>query len=125
MKWLIVIAVLGCGPSKPPAGQGSAGSSGATAGTTAGTTSGTTTGTACDGARAKVDRLYRADAQAREPKRVDEAVADNTAMVMNDCVKAPDKVTACIASVTSVIDLEARCLVALDDEGSEGDALAR
>src|SRR5262245_628228 len=31
----------------------------------------------CDGIRAKVEQLYRAEAQAKEPKRVDEAVADN------------------------------------------------
>ncbi len=117
MKWLIVIAVLGCGPSKPPTGAGGAGGSGAP--------KAEATGTACDGARAKVERLYRAEATTREPKRVDDAVADNTAMVMADCVKAPDKVTACITSVTSVRDLEARCLIALDDEGSEGDTLAR
>lgn len=114
MKWLLVIAVLGCASSKPPTGAGSG--TGSSVGTT---------GTACDGARARVDQLYRAEAQAREPKRVDEAVADNTAMVMNDCARAPDKVAACVASAATVKELEARCLVALDDEGSEGDALAR
>jgi hypothetical protein len=114
MKWLIALAVLGCGPSKPLTRTGSASGAGSST---------ASTGTACDGARAKVDQLYRAEAQTREPKRVDEAVADNTAMVMNDCVKAPAKVTACIASVATVHDLEARCLVALDDEGREGDQL--
>jgi len=116
MKWLIAIAVLGCGTSKPPAGTSAGSATGSSAGGT---------GTACDAARAKVEQLYRAEAQAREPKRVDEAVADNTTMVMNDCVRAPAKVAACIAGVASVADLETRCLVALDDEGSEGDPLAR
>ena len=111
MKWLIVIAALGCGSSVPPAGTGSATAAGAS--------------TPCDGARAKVEQLYRAEAQTREPKRVDEAVADNTAMVMHECASAPAKVAACIAGIGTVADLEARCLVALDDEGSEGDQRAR
>jgi hypothetical protein len=112
MKWLIAIAVLGCGPGKPPAETGSA--------TTASSGS-----TACDGTRGKVEQLYRAEAKTREPKRVAEAVADNTAMVMNDCAKAPAKVAACIAAIGTVAELEAKCLVALDDEGTEGEQLAR
>lgn len=110
MKWVIVIALLGCGSSTPPAEQGSpiAGSASA----------------ACDGTRARVEQLYRAEARTREPKRVDQAVADNTAMVMNDCAKAPARIATCIAAVATVADLEARCLIALDDEGSEGDQLA-
>jgi hypothetical protein len=106
MKWLVVLA-LGCGPGKPP----SAGS-GATA-------------SGCDGIRGKVEQLYRAEAQAREPKRVDEAVADNTEMVLRDCARDPAKVSACVAGIASVADLEHRCLAPLDEEGSEGDRLAR
>ena len=60
-----------------------------------------------------------------EPARLDEAVADNTAMVMNDCALAPDKVVACIGTAATVKDLEARCLAPIDDEGTEGDRLAR
>ena len=118
MKWLIAIVLLGCGASgllgcgasAPPAGPAPAVA---------------TASTPCDGARAKVEQLYRAEARTREPKRVDEAVADNTGMVMRDCAKAPAQTAACIAAVATVAELEARCLVALDDEGSEGDALAR
>ena len=89
----------------------------------------------CEGARAKVEQLYRAEAQAREPKRVEEAVADNTAMAMAECAKAPDRFTACIAQARTgagaeaqawtAKDLEASCMPQLDDEGSEGDALKR
>jgi hypothetical protein len=79
----------------------------------------------CEGIRPKVERLYRAEAEAKEPKRVDEAVADNTKMVMNDCAKAPAKVAACVNGVSSVPDLEKKCLVPLDDEGTEGEALRR
>jgi len=111
MKCLLVAAALGCGPSKPP--------SSGTAGTGA-----PGTGTACDAARAKVEQLYRAEAKAREPNRVDEAVADNTAMVMTDCGRDPGKVSACLASVETVKELEQRCLAPIDDEGSEGDRLA-
>ena len=80
---------------------------------------------ACDEIRAKVERLYRAEAQAKEPKRVEEAVADNTTMVLNDCAKAPSKVVACVNDVSSIAELEKRCLASLDDEGTEGEELRR
>jgi hypothetical protein len=79
----------------------------------------------CELARKKVAELYRAEAIANKEAgaRIEESVADNTAMVMNDCVKAPSKVSACIQAVATAGDLEHRCLVQLDDEGSEGEAL--
>ena len=73
--------------------------------------------------RGRVEQLYRAEAQAREPARMEDAVADNTAMVMTDCAQAPDKVAACLAGANTVADLEARCLAPIDDEGTEGDKL--
>ena len=79
----------------------------------------------CDGIRAKVEQLYRGEAQAKEPKRVAEAVADNTTMVMNDCARAPAKVSRCVNGVSSVPELEKKCLVPLDDEGTEGEELRR
>jgi len=79
----------------------------------------------CDGIRGKVEQLYRAEAQAKEPKRVDEAVSDNTTMVLNDCAKAPRKVVKCVEGVASVPELEKKCLAPLDDEGTEGEALRR
>ena len=75
----------------------------------------------CDGIRTKVEQLYRAEAQAKEPKRVDEAVADNTKMVENDCAKAPDKVAPCVVKAESVAEIEKSCLIPLDDEGTEAD----
>lgn len=81
--------------------------------------------TTCDDVRQRVEQLYRADAQVHEPKRVDEAVADNTAMVMADCAKAPAQTVACLARAASVAELEKQCLIPLDDEGTEGEALAR
>jgi hypothetical protein len=122
MKRLLVVALvsLGCSANQP----------GGPATTTGTPAAGSATGgaplhPACTAMRTKVQQLYRAEAQAREPKRVDEAVADNTTMVMNDCARAPDKVAACIASASTVKDLEARCLAPIDDEGTEGDHLAR
>ena len=73
----------------------------------------------CDGIKPRVEDLYRAEAQQKEPKRVDEAVADNTQMVMNDCAKDPDKTVPCLAKVGSVAELEKDCLIPLDDEGTE------
>lgn len=121
MKRLAVVALIGFGcsgkpPSEPVAKPGPGSAIGAAQ-----------VSPACAAVRPKVEQLYRVEAQAREPGRVDEAVADNTTMVMNDCGKAPDKVAACIASVSTVTvkHLEARCLAPLDDEGTEGDQRAR
>ena len=121
MKWLCLVALLACGPpSKPPSSP----TGGITAGS--GPASGApSTSPACDGVRARVEQLYRAAARERDPARVNELVADNTTMVMNDCVKAPDQATACITAATTVQELEARCLVPIDDEGTEGDQLTR
>ena len=79
--------------------------------------------TSCEAVREKVAGLYRAEAQVREPKRVEDAVADNTAMVLSDCAKSPAKVAACIGAASTVAALEKTCLVPLDPEGTEGDAL--
>ena len=115
MRRLFVAALLAAGcPAKPPA-EPATGSTG----------SGPPRSAPCTAVRSKVERLYRAEAQAREPARVAEAVADNTTMVMNDCAKAPDQVAACIAAASTISDLEARCLAPIDDEGTEGDQVAR
>ena len=78
---------------------------------------------ACDSAAETVRALYRADAQQKEPKRVDEAVADNTAMAMNDCRKDPAKIAPCLQAAKSTDEIEHHCMIPLDPEGSEGDAL--
>jgi len=104
-----------------------------TAGTGSGSGSGSGSGVVehppvaggCEGAKAKVEQLYRAEAQAKEPTRVEEAVADNTAMVMAECAKAPDKVSACVAAAQTLKELETTCMPQLDDEGSEGDTLKK
>lgn len=75
--------------------------------------------TTCEGIKPRVEQLYRAEAEAKEPKRVDEAVADNTQMVMNDCAKDPGKTVPCLASAATVSELEKTCLIPLDDEGTE------
>lgn len=77
------------------------------------------TATTCDGVKPRVEQLYRAEAEAKEPKHVDEAVADNTQMVMNDCVKDPAKTVPCLAKAATVSELEKGCLIPLDDEGTE------
>jgi hypothetical protein len=77
----------------------------------------------CEAARAHVAALYRAEAEAREPKRVEEATADNTAMALADCAKDPATRGPCLASAATVADLERNCLTPLDDEGTEGKSL--
>ena len=117
--WILLVACACACPSKSTSGptNGSAGSGSAKL-----TPPPTGPITTCDGARDKLEGLYRAEAQAKEPKRVDEAVADNTAMVMKDCNKAPARVVPCLAAAQTVAEIEAKCLTQLDDEGTEGDA---
>jgi hypothetical protein len=105
-------------PAKPAThtGGGSAGSD---------TTAPVTSATTCDGVKAKVEGLYRAEAQQKEPKRVDEAVSDNTTMVMNDCVKDPAKFVPCLNKAATIAEIEKQCLIPLDDEGTEGERTAR
>lgn len=96
----------------------------ATAGSAARPGSGSPVATAtapCEAVRSRIQQLYRAEAQQKEPKRVEESVADNTTMVMNDCAKQPHVAVPCISRAASVSELEQRCLVALDDEGREGE----
>lgn len=109
---LVLIVIAACSGQSPPV--------------TNGTGTGSTTAppaAACEGIKAKVEQLYRAEAEAKEPKHVDGAVADNTQMVMNDCAKDPGKVSACVQAASSVAELETKCLRQLDDEGTEGNDL--
>jgi hypothetical protein len=111
MKRVVLLVVVACAcPSKKttqPVGQGSAPPPVASA-------------TTCDGVKPRVEQLYRAEAQQKEPKRVEEAVADNTQMVMNDCVKDPARFVPCLAKAATVAEVEKSCLIPLDDEGTEG-----
>lgn len=116
---LLIACACAC-PSKG-GGTSTAGSGGTS---TAGGGGTGAVGPGCEGVRAKVEELYRAEAKAKEPGRVDEAVADNTAMVLGDCARAPERISACLRAAGSIKLVEA-CLPPLDPEGSEGDALAR
>lgn len=117
--WLLVLAVGACS-STHGTGTGS-GSTGSSVGTAPPVANAKT----CDDVKARVEQMYRGEAQIKEPKRVDEAAADNTAMVMRDCAKDPAKTVPCLASAGSVAELEKQCLVQLDDEGTEGEGLAK
>ena len=75
----------------------------------------------CDGVRGKVEMAYRTEAQQKEPKRVDEATADNTQMVMTECAKTPTIAT-CLDGAATVPEIE-KCLPPLDPEGTEGERL--
>jgi hypothetical protein len=110
--WLLVLAVAACsGTHGTSTGNGSAPPA--------------TGAKTCDDVRPRVQQLYRGEAQIKEPTRVDEAVADNTAMVMNDCAKDPAKRVPCLAKVDSVPELEKQCLIQLDDDGTDEKALTR
>jgi len=110
MRWLIVLALVACG-SKNKEGTG--------------TGTGTGTQASCAQIQAHVTDLYKADAKANvgsgTGENPDEEVADNVTMVMNDCAAKPDTVAPCAQAAKTVAELEQRCLLPLDDEGSEGD----
>jgi hypothetical protein len=118
-RWLVVLAVSACSSTHGTGtGSGSVGGSGGTAPPVANART-------CDDVKSRVEQMYRGEAQLKEPKRVDEAVADNTAMVMRDCAKDPAKTVPCLAAAASVTELEKQCLIQLDDEGTEGEALTK
>ena len=114
--WLVLLVACAC-PAKPApttaTGSGTARGSAAAIDPVSATT--------CDGVRPRIEALYRGEAQQKEPTRVEEAVSDNTTMVMNDCTKDPAKLVPCLAKVATVAELEKTCLIPLDEDGTEGD----
>jgi hypothetical protein len=119
---VIAIAAAGCpakqGPGPTTGSQGSGGGAGPNVVTVKDAKT-------CEDVKPRVEQLYRAEALQKEPKRVDEATADNTSMVMRDCAKDPARYVPCLASVPTVAELEKNCLVPLDDEGTEGEAMRK
>ncbi|HEY5924150.1 MAG TPA: hypothetical protein VIV11_20865 [Kofleriaceae bacterium] len=114
MKVWLVLAICACSSTH---GTGPGGGSGT------GSAPPVANAKTCDDVKARVQQMYRGEAQVKEPKRVDDAVADNTTMVMNDCAKDPAKTVPCLAKAGSIAELEKTCLIQLDDEGTEGEAL--
>ena len=120
MRAVVVILALGACSSTHGTGPGS-GSTGSGLGSAPPVANAKT----CDEVKTRVEQMYRSEAQVKEPKRVEQAVADNTTMVMNDCAKDPAKAVPCLAKARSVAELEKQCLIQLDDEGTEGQALVK
>lgn len=118
--WLVLLMACAC-PAKPAPITAATGSGSGGAGSGGASTIQPVTATTCDGVKARVEALYRGEAQQKEPTRVEEAVSDNTTMVMTDCTKDPGKLVPCLAKVATVGELEKTCLIPLDDEGTEGD----
>ncbi len=110
-RWALLWLIAGGCSGKPTTASGGQGTGSAPV----------ATGTTCADVKAKVEQLYRAEGQVKEPKRVEAFVVDNTTMVMADCAKDPGAFVACIAKAQSIAELEKQCLVPLDDEGTEGD----
>jgi hypothetical protein len=117
MRWLLIGLLVACSSKTPSTNNGSGGGNGTSE----------PPATGCDGAKKKIEGLYRAESVAKQdkPERTEEAVADNTHMVMAECAKSPDKVVSCINKVSSSAELEAQCLAKLDEEGTEGEALRK
>ena len=68
--------------------------------------------------------LYRADALAKEPARVQAATVDNVTMAEHECAHAAASFPGCAAAATSAAQFESTCMPTLDSEGSEGDKFA-
>lgn len=120
-RWLVLVAVMACACSAKTGPTTTGGSQQGSGGEVAIVTPPSNAKT-CDEAKPRVEQMYRAEAQAKEPKRVDEFVSDNTAMVMKDCATDPAKFAPCLAKAPTVAELEKSCLIPLDDEGTEGEA---
>jgi hypothetical protein len=116
MKWLLAFALVACSSKQTTPNNGSGVGNG---------TNEPVSG--CDAAKSKIEQLYRDEAAANKekPERVEEAVSDNTKMVMNECVKSPEKVSGCVKRAKTAGELEKQCLAQLDDEGTEGEALRK
>ena len=117
MKRAIILAVLtacACGKATGTGGGGGGGSGGGGGG-------GGGSSADCEAARTHVADLYRAEAADKDPKLIDQLVADNTQMVMAECAHDPARVAACARQAKSAPELESKCLTPLDDEGTEGD----
>ncbi len=122
-----VVMVLTCAacPSKAPQQTG-LGSGGSGQGQNQGPPGSLTDGVArCEVVRGKLEELYRAEAQAKEPGRIEAATADNTQMVLSECARDPDRVLPCVQRETTVVAVETSCLAPLDEEGTEGEALRK
>ena len=120
MRAALLLLMVACAcPSKATKGEG--GGSGSGSGKIVAPPP-TTAITSCESARDKVEGLYRAEARVKEPRRVDDAVADNTQMVLKDCNKAPARVVPCLAAAQTVAEIETKCVIPLDDDGTEAEA---
>lgn len=108
MKWALLFLVACSGKATPPVTGGGGSNPPASE---------------CEALRGKLEKLYRDEAEAKEPKHVEGAVADNTAMVLADCAKEPGKVAPCVQLAASVAEIESKCVRPIDDEGSEGNDL--
>lgn len=109
---LLVVLAGGCS-SKQPAPRGEPGSGSAIPATAPALV----IPPVCEAQRAKLTRLYAAEAGSAAT-----FTADNTHMVLVDCARDPARVAACVEAAADIAAIEARCVIPLDAEGSEGDA---
>jgi hypothetical protein len=126
MRWLSLLAVVLAGAIACTCGGGGGGG-GAGGGGTVAVEPGAPLDPRCAKARPTIEALYRAEAQAQpsaDAARVDEAVRDNTAMVLAECARRPG-VAACAGRAKSALEMEGDCLEPLDDEGTEGNRIRR
>ena len=137
MRWgalIIVLAMFATAAACACKGGSKGGSTGN--GTGNGTGDGGTEGPpvdprVCDEARAHVTSLYRAEMPNTQNATADVAaleeqiVADNVDMMLIECRANARRFVPCLASAVSVAQMERDCLVALDDQGSEGSQFSK
>jgi len=122
-SWVVFVAVLACACSSKNGPTTGGSQQGSGAGSDVAVVTPPSSAKTCDEVKPRIEQMYRAEAKAKEAEaRVEEAVADNTAMVMKDCATDPSKIVPCLAKAPTVAELEKSCLVPIDDEGTEGEA---
>lgn len=127
MRWLSLLAVVLASAIACTCGGGNGSGGGAGGGGTVPVDPGAPLDPRCAKARPTIEALYRAEAQAQpgaDAARVEEAVRDNTAMVIAECARRPG-VAACAGRAKSALEMEGDCLEPLDDEGTEGNRIRR
>ena len=117
VAWMAALVLLGaCACGRGGGGGGGTGTGGGSGGGGGGSAAD------CEAVRERVRQLYAAVSRPEaKPDAPDTFVADNTQMVIAECVREPGRVVPCVKRVSTALELESRCLAPLDDEGSEGD----
>ncbi len=77
----------------------------------------------CEASRAHIQSLYSAPLSkdtsdsTKDGEILDELIAANVHMILADCTTDPSRFVSCIQQASSIAQLEAECVIPLDDDG--------